>query len=95
MPARNVVLTNRREKLVDELIASGRYQDVNEVMREGLRLLEQREAEDAARLHALREAAATGLAALDRGEYTELAASDELEAHLDALTDRALEARPS
>lgn len=95
MPTRNVVLTARQERLVAELVTSGRYQNASEVLREGLRLLEQREAEDAARLQALREAAAAGLAALDRREYTELDGPDELEAHLDVLTDRALEARAS
>ena len=35
---------------------SGRYQNASEVMREGLRLLEQRVAEDTAKIEALRQA---------------------------------------
>ena len=50
MSTRNVVLTDRQESLIDALVGSGRYQNASEVMREGLRLIEQREAEDAARL---------------------------------------------
>ena len=46
MPTRNVVLTDRQEKLVDELVGSGRYQNASEVLREGLRLVEQRVAKE-------------------------------------------------
>ena len=46
MPTRNVVLTDHQTNLVEQLVASGRYQNASEVLREGLRLVEQREAED-------------------------------------------------
>ena len=52
MPTRNVVLTEHQEKLIDGLVRSGRYQNASEVLREGLRLVESREARDAARLEA-------------------------------------------
>lgn len=55
MPTRNVVLTDHHEELIARLVASGRYQNASEVLRESLRLMERREAEDAARLSALRE----------------------------------------
>lgn len=42
MPARNVVLTDRQEAFVGELVTSGRYQNASEVLQEGLRLLEER-----------------------------------------------------
>ena len=57
MPTRNVVLTERQETLIESLVQSGRYQNASEVMREGLRLVENREAEEAAKLSALRGAA--------------------------------------
>ena len=56
MPTRNVVLTDHQATLVEQLVTSGRYQNASEVLREGLRLVEQREAEDAHRLEALRAA---------------------------------------
>ena len=65
MPTRNVVLTDRQEKLVEDLVKSGRYQNASEVLRDGLRLVEQREAEDADKLKALRAAARAGAGALD------------------------------
>lgn len=56
MPTRNVVLTEHKATLVEELVISGRYQNASEVLREGLRLVEQREAKNAYRLEALRAA---------------------------------------
>ena len=42
MPTRNVVLTEQQELFVGKLVADGRYQNASEVLREGLRLLEDR-----------------------------------------------------
>jgi len=47
MPTRNVVLTNYQASFVERLVSTGRYQNASEVLREGLRMVEQREAEDA------------------------------------------------
>jgi antitoxin ParD1/3/4 len=88
MPTRNVVLTDRQEKLIDELVGSGRYQNASEVLREGLRLVERREAEDAARLKVLRKAARAGFGALDQGEFKEFDSTDDLQAHLNAVSEK-------
>ena len=70
MPTRNVVLTTHQEELIETLVESGRYQNASEVLRDGLRLVEQREAEDAGKLKALRAAArASNSPALDRGAF--------------------------
>jgi antitoxin ParD1/3/4 len=90
MPARNVVLTDRQEELIKTLVKSGRYQNVSEVLRAGLRLLEQREAEDAGKLKALRAAARIGVDALDRGEFKEFADIEELQAYLNNLSERVI-----
>lgn len=42
MPTRNVVLTERQADFVGELVNIGRYQNASEVLRDGLRLLEDR-----------------------------------------------------
>jgi len=47
MPTRNVVLTERQESLIEGLVQSGRYQNASEVIREGLRLVENREVDEA------------------------------------------------
>ena len=73
MPTRNVVLTKQQAALVESLVRSGRYQNASEVLRDGLRLLERRDAEERAKLAAIRnaldEAEAAG-AAGDLVDYT-------------------------
>lgn len=48
MATRNVVLTDAQSELVDQLVASGRFQNASEAPRAGLRLLQEDEAERAA-----------------------------------------------
>ena len=69
MPTRNVVLTDHQALLVEKLVTSGRYQNASEVLREGLRMVEQREKEDANRLQVLREAMELGMADFEGGRY--------------------------
>jgi len=90
MPTRNVVLTERQEELLETLVKSGRYQNASEVLRDGLRLVEQREAEDAGKLKALRAAARAGVGALDRGDYKEFATVEELETYLNELSEKVI-----
>lgn len=54
MPTRNVVLTDQQDQFVEQMVTSGRYQNASEVLREGLRLVYQREKEEALRLQAYR-----------------------------------------
>lgn len=65
---RNVRLTEHQSRLVDALVEAGRYQNASEVMREGLRLLEEREAEEAATLSWFNEQIAKGVMQARRGE---------------------------
>jgi antitoxin ParD1/3/4 len=53
------------EEMLRELVASGRYASASEVLRDGLRLVEEREQMRNAKLEALREAMREGL---DSGE---------------------------
>jgi antitoxin ParD1/3/4 len=64
------------EKIVTNLVLSGRYQNASEVLREGLRLLEQREVEEAAKLDALRHATSIGLMDLERGHFVDVRSED-------------------
>lgn len=73
MPTRNVVLTEQQAALVEELVLSGRYQNASEVLRDGLRLLQRREAEETVKLEALRSAldeAESAVAAGDLSDYS-------------------------
>lgn len=91
MATRNVVLTDHQEALIDRLVTSGRYQNASEVLRHGLRLVESQEAEEKAKLLALREAARLGIADVERGRARTFRSSDALERHLDRLTRKIVE----
>lgn len=89
MPTRNVVLTDHQTELVERLVTSGRYQNASEVLREGLRLVAQREAEDEAKLVALRAAAQLGIDDIEAGRFTSFDTAEALGEHLSALAERA------
>jgi antitoxin ParD1/3/4 len=59
--ASSYTLGSHYETFVRELLASGRYASASEVVRDGLRLLEDREMQREARIAALREAIQEGL----------------------------------
>ncbi|MEQ5828846.1 type II toxin-antitoxin system ParD family antitoxin [Sulfitobacter sp. NFXS29] len=67
MVTRNVVLTKTQDHLVQALVASGRYQNVSEAMRAGLRLLEQEEAQ----IMGIRQGLLEGLAQAKVDDYAE------------------------
>jgi antitoxin ParD1/3/4 len=67
MAARNVNLTDHLADFVDANVATGRFQNASEVVREGLRLLEQRQREDELKLERLRQAVEVGREDAKRG----------------------------
>lgn len=88
MPTRNVVLSDHQQRLIEALVKSGRYQNASEVLRDGLRLLEQRQVEEDARLAALRAAADIGWADVAEGRYDDVDV-DDLRSFVAGLTARA------
>ena len=72
MATRNVVLSQHQHELVDALVRSGRYQNASEVLREGLRLLEREQAEEAAKIAVLRQAADQGWSDLTSGRFDDV-----------------------
>ena len=85
MPTRNVVLTDHQAALVERLVASGRYQNASEVLREGLRLVEAREGLQERRLRAFEAAIAEGEAALAAGDYVTISTDEDLDAFMRSL----------
>ena len=63
----NISLTPELEQLVTDKVKTGMYQTASEVIREGLRLLRERDQ----RLEALRRDVRTGFEAVERGEFTD------------------------
>jgi antitoxin ParD1/3/4 len=74
----NVHLGDTFDKFVAELIASGLYQSQSEVIRDGLRLLKEREDIRKLRLEELRREVQRGIDQISQGEFTTYASSDEL-----------------
>ncbi len=68
----NVSLTPELEKLVEDKVATGMYHSASEVIREGLRLLKERDDLQQQRLQLLRRDIAVGLQQLDERRSTVL-----------------------
>jgi antitoxin ParD1/3/4 len=82
----NVSLTPELEQFVADKVKSGRYTSASEVVREALRLLEEREELRSLRKQELQKKIAEGLDQLARGEgLPGEAVFAELDAELDAL----------
>lgn len=92
MPTRNVVLTDHQASFVELLVDSGRYQNASEVLREGLRLVEQRETEDAYRLEALRSTINVGVADIEAGRFKTFESIASLRVHLKSVAAKAIAA---
>jgi antitoxin ParD1/3/4 len=78
MPTRNVNLTDHFDQFIAGEIEAGRYSNASEVMRAGLRLLEQQKQEDAQRLERLRLLVQEGIADIERGHRSRLHNEEEI-----------------
>jgi antitoxin ParD1/3/4 len=85
MPTRNVVITDHQATMIEKLVRSGRYQNASEVLREGLRLLERRDADFETHLTALREAAKIGWDDIEAGRYRSFKTRGVLRSYLNGL----------
>ncbi len=85
MPTRNVDLTEHLDRFIESGVTSGRFNNPSKVVREGLRLLEQREREDESKIEWLRAAAKEGFDELDRDEGTKFNSVEDLHACVDQI----------
>jgi antitoxin ParD1/3/4 len=79
----NISLTPELEQFIAKKISSGCYQSASEMVREGLRLLEERDETktppfSVSSMDELRAKVREGIEALDRGEYSEFKSLDAL-----------------
>jgi antitoxin ParD1/3/4 len=78
-------LSQEQERSLRDLVAQGRYQNVSEVIRAGVRLVLSREAEEEARIEGLRAAIAVGEADVENGDVEDFdsALLDRIEDEID------------
>ena len=88
MPTRNISLSDQFETFIASSIEEGRYGNASEVVREGLRLLQQREAEDKAKIEWLRSAVQEGVDAMERGDYIVLDTDQDIDAMMNDLRSK-------
>lgn len=86
MPTRNVRLTDHQADLIDGLVQTGRYQNASEVIREGLRIVEEREAEQAATLDWFNAQIAPGVAQAQARQFA--GEADEVFGRLDRMMEQ-------
>jgi antitoxin ParD1/3/4 len=67
----NISLTPQLEAFIKRKVSSGLYHSASEVIREALRMLEERDRLREMRLEALRKEIQEGIGQIERGEYTE------------------------
>jgi antitoxin ParD1/3/4 len=87
MPTRNVDLPEHFDRFIESGVSSGRFSDANQMVREGLRLLEEQEKEEQAKLEWLRAAAKEGFDDIERGDYVVLHSPEETAAFLRGIRE--------
>ncbi len=78
MPTRNINLTDHLDRFVEDQVEGGKYKNASEVLRAGLRLLEQETQTEERKLSLLKRLAAEGFEALDQGMGLSLDGDEQL-----------------
>jgi antitoxin ParD1/3/4 len=68
VPTRNISLTAEQDAFIEQVVDTGDYQNASEVVRDALRVLQQRRREDALKLKGLRAAIKRKLDSAGRGD---------------------------
>lgn len=89
MPTRNINLTDHYDQLVEDLVNTGRYKNASEVLRAGLRLLEQQTQLEEEKLALLRNLATEGFRALDQGRGLSATSASGLRRDMSRIGSRA------
>jgi antitoxin ParD1/3/4 len=89
MPTRNVNLTKHFDQYIEDNVTTGRFGNASEIVREGLRLLERQDKEEAAWNQYVTNAAQVGIEAMERGDYQTFESMDDLRAFVRKIGDDA------
>ena len=90
----NISLTPELEKLVNEKVASGLYISASEVVRDGLRLLRERDEIKQSQLRELRRDLAAGARQIKQGNYKEYSSGAELVDDIQKRGKKRIDSRP-
>ncbi len=82
MSTRNVTLPDHLDQYIDEGIASGRFTDASDAVREALSLMEESEQ---AKVEWMRSAVQEGIDDIERGDYVTLNSGEEIDEFIDQL----------
>ena len=78
----NISLTPELDTFVETQVNSGLYHSASEVIREGLRLLKERDALQEIRREELRKQVREGFAQIERGDSLEFSSAEEIVSHI-------------
>jgi antitoxin ParD1/3/4 len=78
----NISLTPELDTYVQDKVKSGLYHSASEVIREGLRLLKEKDALQELRLEELRKQVREGFAQIERGDCLEFSSTEEIISHI-------------
>ncbi len=89
MPTRNINLTDHFDQFVEDQVGAGSYRNASEVMRAGLRLLEQQTQEEHEKLALLRSLAMQAFEQIDQGQGIEISSDRQLAGFIKRIGRRA------
>jgi antitoxin ParD1/3/4 len=89
----SVALTPYLENFTKQLVSSGRYNNVSEVVRESLRLMEKQQLQDEAKLSALRDAIRVADDDIAAGRVVSFKSAKEFGQHLKSMRSKALSSK--
>jgi len=81
----NVSLTPELEGFIGKLVKSGDYFSASEVVREGLRLLKEREVLKEIKIEELKREIQKGRKAIEEGRYTTISNPEEMQGFMDGV----------
>ena len=84
----NVSLTEELDSFVKSLVEGGEYYSASEVVRDGLRLLKEKEALKQIRLNQLKEMIMEGKRDMEAGRYTTISTPEEMDEFMEGIKKR-------
>ena len=91
MSTRNIVVTSSQSRNIDALMSGGLFASEQDVLSEALTLLETKQAQHAAKLKALMDAAQVGIDDIEAGRYYSFETPEQLEAFILKTFDKGVE----